>query len=143
MKKPFQILLIEDNPADVYLLRMALTNARLSFELKVIDDGALALAYVQRHGEDPSSPIPDLAVLDLNLPKIEGLQILQAIRSSLRFAEVPVVITTSSRSEEERARSVELGVKEFLTKPPDLESFLKMGTILKDILLVNSKCLER
>ncbi len=139
MSEPFQILLVEDNPADVYLLRMALTNAKLHFELNVIEDGALALDYVDRQGKNPSSRIPDLAVLDLNLPKIEGLEVLQAIRSNLRFAEVPVVITTSSSSARERARSMQLGVEQFLTKPPDLESFLKIGTILKDILMVKSK----
>lgn len=139
MIEPFQILLVEDNPADVYLLRMALTNAKLNFELNVIEDGALALDFVNRQGKDPSSRIPDLAVLDLNLPKIEGLEILQAMRSSLRFSEVPVVVTTSSSSEGERARSMRLGVEKFLTKPPDLERFLEMGTILKDILMVKSR----
>ena len=139
MNEPFKILLVEDNPADVYLLRMALTNAQLNFELNVIEDGALALDYVDRQGKNPTSRIPDLAVLDLNLPKIEGLEVLQVMRSNLRFAEVPVVVTTSSSSAGERARSMQLGVEQFLTKPPDLEGFLRMGTILKEILMDKSK----
>lgn len=136
---PFQILLVEDNPADVYLFRMALTKAMLEFQLNVIEDGALAIEYIQQHEKDFERRIPDLAVLDLNLPKIEGLKILEALRKSQRLSMVPVVITTSSSTEVERSKSQRLGVEKFLTKPPDLEGFLELGTILKNILLETRK----
>lgn len=136
---PFQILLVEDNPADVYLFRMALTKAMLEFQLNVIEDGALAIEYIQQHEKDFERRIPDLAVLDLNLPKIEGLKILEALRKSQRLSMVPVVITTSSSTEVERSKSQRLGVEKFLTKPADLEGFLEMGTILKDILVETRK----
>ena len=136
-EEPFQILLVEDNPADVYLFRMALTDAQFNFHLNVIEDGALAMDYIQKHGQDPESQVPDLAVLDLNLPKIEGLIVLEALRKSQRLARVPVVVTTSSSTDVERSKSQHLGVEKFLTKPPDLQGFLELGTILKDILVEN------
>ena len=134
---PFQILLVEDNPADVYLFRMALTKAMFDFHLKVIEDGALAIDYIHQHDKDFETRIPDLAVLDLNLPKIEGLKVLEAMRKSRRLSMVPVVVTTSSSTETERSKSQLLGVEKFLTKPADLEGFLDLGTILKNILVKN------
>jgi CheY-like chemotaxis protein len=135
----FQILLLEDNPSDAYLFRMALTKAELNFELIVVEDGADALSYIRQEGRYASSPLPDLAVFDLNVPKSGGLQVLQEVRKSERFASMPVVITTSSNSAVERAAAEGLGVERFLTKPMDLDAFLLIGVVLKDVLLEREK----
>jgi CheY-like chemotaxis protein len=130
-----RILLVEDNPADVYLFRLALDAAGLNYELTVIADGAEALAFVQGEGKHASNPPPDLVVLDINLPKSDGIQVLRAIRRNERFANIPVVITSSSPSLPPRAAAEQLDFARYIRKPPDLEDFLRIGEVLKDVLL--------
>lgn len=130
-----QILVVEDNPADVELLRRALSSAKLDYELTVLDDGAEALAYVRQQGDYSAVNAPDLAVLDMNLPKHDGLEVLTAMRASPKFTEVPVAILSSSSSPRERARMEKLNLGRYLTKPPELEAFLKIGDTLKELLL--------
>src|SRR3954447_11188821 len=109
-----QILLVEDNPADVGLMQLSLKEACLECDLTILEDGAEALAFLNR-GHDPSHfALPDLAILDLNLPKVGGLEVLQAIRANPFFTRMPVVILSSSSSPRERARVEECGVELFL-----------------------------
>jgi CheY-like chemotaxis protein len=131
----FHILLVEDNAADIYLLRQALQSAGLTVELTVIEDGAEALAFARGQGKYGAVRIPDLAVLDLNLPKNGGTAVLEAMRQNQDLAHVPVAIMSSTASPREEARTKELGVKRFITKPPDLEEFLQIGQVLKEMLL--------
>jgi CheY-like chemotaxis protein len=131
----FRILLVEDNAGDVYLFQKALEQAQLLFELITIRDGARALALVRREGNYANSLAPDLAVLDLNLPKNGGLQVLRAIRESRDLAKVPVVVVSSSASPEDLAKTQILGVERYITKPPDLDAFLQTGQIFREILM--------
>jgi CheY-like chemotaxis protein len=133
--EPVRILVVEDNTADVYLLRKALLGAGLNFELTVIEDGGRAIAFVGGEGEYAGSPVPDLVVLDLNLPKNDGIQVLEAIRATKRFSNVPVVVTSSSPSPPARLKDEHLQIVRYIMKPPDLEDFLQIGTALKGILL--------
>jgi two-component system, chemotaxis family, response regulator Rcp1 len=133
--RPVRILLVEDNAGDVYLFRKALENATLNFELNVIEDGAEALAFARQEGKYAGSPVPDLALLDLNLPKNRGVEVLKAMRHNSHFSKVPVVITSTSATPRERAESEQLGVERYIVKPPDLEDFLQIGTLVKEILL--------
>ena len=126
------ILLVEDNPADVGLFRLALKDAELDCDLTVLEDGAAALSLI-RH-PDTGARIPDLTVLDLNLPKNGGLEVLEAIRANSVFVNMRVAILSSSSSPRERARIEEFGVDRFITKPLDLDGFLGIGSILKDLL---------
>ena len=132
--EPFRILLVEDNDADVYLMRKALESAALQFELIVIDDGAEALAYVRNEGRYSNEARPDAALLDLNFPKSEGAEVLRALRQNERFSAVPVVILTSSASPAEQRSIEQLGVQRFVTKPPDLREFLQIGHVVADLL---------
>ena len=91
-----RVLLVEDNPGDVDLLRLAFSNAALDCELTVLDDGGEALAFVRQDGKYAGVPIPDLAILDLNVPKNDGLEILAAMRANPKFAELPVAVLSSS-----------------------------------------------
>ena len=126
--------MVEDNPADVQLLKWALERAELNCELIVIDDGSAALEFVQQRGRYAAVAVPHLALLDLNLPKYDGIEILQALRSNPAFADVPVAILSSSSSPRERAKLDTFGVARYITKPADLEQFLAIGFILKDLL---------
>ncbi len=125
-----RILLVEDNPGDVALVRLALDAAGLNYDATVIDDGADALAYVD--GQD--TPTPDLVILDLNIPRRDGLEVLEALRSVSAFAAVPVVILTSSSSPREREKLEAFGIYRYITKPTDFDEFMSIGLILKDIL---------
>jgi len=129
------ILLVGDNSADVYLFRKALATARLEFELTVLEDGGQAMAYIRGTGDYAGSPLPDLAVIDLSLPKNDGIQILEALRATARFADVPVVISSSSSAPPPRLDLKRLNVSRYISKPPDLEGFLDIGLVLKNILL--------
>jgi CheY-like chemotaxis protein len=126
-----RILLIEDNPTDVELVRRAIGVAGLACDLTVLEDGAEALALLRR--PDNESAIPDLVVLDLNLPKHDGVEVLQAMRATTTFTGVPVAILSSSSSPRERAKIEQFRVSRFITKPPDLDQFMKIGFILKEL----------
>jgi CheY-like chemotaxis protein len=129
-----RILLVEDNDGDVYLFRKALTTAGLDFELTVIKDGGRAKAYVRGEGEFAGRPVPDLAILDLSLPKDDGLEVLEAIRQSEPFANMPIVIASSSPHPPARLEQSGLSVARYITKPLDLEEFMGIGEIVKEIL---------
>ncbi|MDZ4799112.1 MAG: response regulator [Bryobacteraceae bacterium] len=127
-----KIFLAEDNPADVYLLRQALgVQTGSEIELLVAQDGEEAMEYVNRKGRFCGLPRPDLIVLDLNLPKTDGSDILRAVRESNELREVPVVILTSSDSPRDRATAERLGADGYITKPSDLDAFLSLGSILR------------
>jgi CheY-like chemotaxis protein len=132
-KGKVRILVIEDNPADVDLLRRAFRSADLDCELILLEDGAEALEYVRRLEAGLEGVVPDLAVLDLNLPKNDGIEVLQAMRASRGFAKVPVAILSSSASARERAKISQFGIGRYLTKPPDLDEFLRLGVVLKEL----------
>jgi CheY-like chemotaxis protein len=125
-----RILLAEDNPADVYLLREALDRTEeRHIELIVARDGEQAMTYVAGKSALPASAL-DLVVLDLNLPKSDGSEILRAIRRDDRMDSVPVVILTTSDSPQDRAEAERLGADRYITKPCDLDAFLSLGVEL-------------
>ena len=130
-----QILLVEDNPADVELLRWALKNADVAFELTVLEDGGEGLAYAQQRGKYAAAAAPDLAILDLNLPKNDGIEVLEALRANPVFARIPVAILSSSSSPRERARMASFQIRRYITKPPDLDEYMKVGEIVKQLLV--------
>ncbi len=127
----YKVLVVEDNPNDVALLRLALDEAHVDYDLTVIEDGGDALSFVRRAGSDA---IPDLAVLDLNLPKRDGIEVLQGMRSNPAFSSVPVAILSSSSAPRDRSRLQTFGVRRYLVKPPDYDEFLKLGQQLKELL---------
>ncbi len=130
----FRIMLVEDNPGDVYLLKLALKNAGIECELTAFTDGAEALKFVLSQGEDAARLLPHLAVLDMNLPKKSGTEVLEAMRRGEEFAKVPVVMMSSSASPHDQAKTKQFGGTWYLTKPGDLEGYLKIGETLKEIL---------
>ncbi len=133
-----RILLVEDNPGDVYLLRKALEAADVHMELMVIADGAEAISCVAGRGKYAGLPPPALAVLDLNLPKHGGVEVLKAIRENAAWADLPVVVFSSSPSPRDEAEAQAIGVQRYIRKALDLDSFMETGRILKDVLDQNA-----
>lgn len=127
---PVRILLGEDNPADVYLIRQALEENGISYNLQVAVHGGELIEVMARQ----PAKIPDLIVLDLNLPRHEGLEILKMIRSSSDFSRVPVVILTSSDSPKDRVAASALGADCYIRKPSGLEEFMAIGQTFKELL---------
>ena len=114
------ILLIEDNPSDVDLTRRALERSRIANDLVVAEDGEAALEYLRR---EDLYELPALALLDLNLPKLSGLEVLRQIRADARTRRLPVVILTSSNEEQDLAAGYDLGVNSYIRKPVDFKQF--------------------
>ncbi len=129
-----RVLVVEDNPADVELLRYALSSADIHCDLTVIDNGSEALAFFQRRGPYSEAPAPDLAILDLNLPRYDGIEILEAMRANRAFAEVPVAVLSSSSSPRDRAKIEAFHIGRYITKPPNLDEYLRIGQIVKQLL---------
>jgi two-component system, chemotaxis family, response regulator Rcp1 len=130
-----RILVIEDNPSDVFLLDRALKKQNLRFELIHLPDGEEALAFVRRQEAYHEAAIPDLILLDLNLPKCTGEEISREIRASKHLASVPVCVWSSSRSRLDQSLLQGLGVVRFITKPSGLDQFMEIGRIIKDLLV--------
>lgn len=126
-----RILVVEDNPMDVELLRWALDTASVSCELTVIKDGGDAIEFAHQKGRYAAARTPDLAILDLNLPRNDGIEVLQAMRSNPLFARVPVLILSTSLTPRERAKTQVFGVGRYMTKPSDLDEYMKLGEIVK------------
>jgi two-component system, chemotaxis family, response regulator Rcp1 len=128
--RPVEILLVEDNPGDVRLTMEGLTNSRVRNNLHVVRDGVEAMAFLHREGQHAGAVRPDLILLDLNLPRMDGREVLSAIKSDARFKTIPVVVLTTSGAEQDVRRSYELQANCYITKPADLEQFL---TVVKSI----------
>ena len=121
-----KILLVEDNLADVELTREALTEIESPAHLSVVRDGAAALAFLHRQPPYPEAPRPDLILLDLNLPKKTGHEVLAAIRGHETLRGIPVIILTTSEAESDILQSYTAGANCYITKPPDLDGFFAM-----------------
>jgi two-component system, chemotaxis family, response regulator Rcp1 len=122
--RPIEILLVEDNPADVRLTREALTEGKVRNNLHVAADGVTALDFLRRQGPHAGAPRPDLVLLDLNLPKKNGREILAEIKQDEDLRRIPVVVLTTSEDEEDILRSYQLHANCYVTKPVGLEQFL-------------------
>ena len=129
-----RILVIEDNASDVFLLERALNQHDLRFELVHLLNGGEALAFIRRQGTYASAAIPSLILVDLNLSKYTGEDILREIRSTSHLGGVPVCVWSSSRSRRDEALLKELGVAQFITKPSGLDQFMEIGKTIKDLL---------
>lgn len=125
------ILLVEDDPGDVFLIREALKNSSLEFDLHIADNGEKALDYLYRRASFAAVARPDLIVLDLNLPRINGLEVLRDIKSVPELSTIPVIVLTTSKNEADATLCRELGASDFLSKPPSFEEFLEVGKLIE------------
>lgn len=132
MKTPMQIVLVEDNEGDVFLVRRALNRTAVPYELRLARNGEDALRIVEENGE---GQFPDIFILDLNLPRFSGGEVLARIRANRAFDATPVIILTSSDSSQDRVRSLELGADRYFCKPTDLNAFMSLGPIIQEIVV--------
>jgi len=124
--EPIEVLLVEDSPGDVRLMREAFKDAKAHINLHVASDGAEAMEYMGREGKHANAPRPDLILLDLNLPKKDGREVLAELKESPALKSIPVVILTTSASETDIHGSYQHHANCYITKPVDLEGFLKV-----------------
>lgn len=132
---PVEILLVEDNPGDVRLTKEALRDARVRNNLHVAKDGVEAMAFLRREGPHAKAPRPDLVLLDLNLPKRNGREVLADIKGDAGLQHIPVVILTTSQAEQDILASYRLRANAYVTKPVDLEQFLKVVSSIEEFWL--------
>jgi len=128
--KPIEILLVEDNPGDVRLLQEAFRDSKVSNDMAVAGDGLEAIAYLRQEGEHAAAPRPDLILLDLNLPRMNGFEVLDAIKDDPELKRIPVVVLTTSQAEKDIIQSYNLHANAYVNKPVDLEQFI---TVIKSI----------
>jgi CheY-like chemotaxis protein len=131
--KPF-LVLAEDNPADVFLVGRAIEASKVPVNLMVFEDGEAALEYLEKVESDPTMSCPRLLLLDLNLPRQSGTDVLRRARASKRFKNVPVVIFTSSDAPKDRETAARLGADRYFLKPTYYEDFLKLGGVINELL---------
>ena len=133
MTQPIHVFLAEDNSADVCLVHEALKHHKLAYQLHVTSDCEQATRFLDKLGSGGDAPCPNVALLDLNLPKGSGHELLKAVRSHPLCAHIPVVIVTSSDAPVDRKRATELGASRYFRKPPDLDEFMALGGIVKEL----------
>ena len=125
-RSPVEILLVEDNPGDERLTREALREGKVYHNLHWVKDGVEAMAFLRRQGKYADVPRPDIVLLDLNLPKKDGREVLEEIKADKKLMRIPVVILTTSQAEEDVLRTYALHANCYVTKPVDLEQFIKV-----------------
>jgi len=126
------VLLVEDDPGDVLMTREAFADYKLRNQLHVVDDGVQALEFLRQEGDFAEAPRPDIVLLDLNLPRMDGREVLAAIKSDPELASIPVVVLTTSEAEEDVVRSYSLHANAYVTKPVDFERFIDVVRQIDD-----------
>jgi CheY-like chemotaxis protein len=124
--KVIDVLLVEDDPGDVLMTREAFEDNKVANRLQVVADGVSALAFLRKEGEHADAPTPDLVLLDLNLPRMDGREVLEAMKSDEKLRSIPVVVLTTSEAEEDVVRSYSLHANAYVTKPVDFERFIEV-----------------
>ena len=140
---PVEILLVEDNPADVRLTTEAFKEERFLNNLNIVTDGVEAMAYLRRAGKYAKAVRPDLILLDLNLPKKDGREVLKEIKEDEALKSIPVVVLTVSKAEEDILRSYKLHANCYITKPIDLKQFITVARSIQDFWLTIVKLPNR
>jgi chemotaxis family two-component system response regulator Rcp1 len=127
-----EVLLVEDNPGDVRLTKEALKEGRLLNKINVVGDGMEAMAYLRREGNYADAVVPDLILLDLNLPKKDGREVLAEIKADPKLRRIPVVVLTTSSAEEDILKTYDLHANCYVTKPVDLDQFIHVVKSIED-----------
>ncbi|MFE6969850.1 response regulator [Isoptericola sp. NPDC057653] len=127
-----EVLLVEDDPGDVLMTREAFEEHKVVNRLSVVADGVSAMAYLRKEGEHADAATPDLILLDLNLPRMDGREVLAAVKADERLKHIPVVVLTTSEAEEDVLRSYSLHANAYVTKPVDFDRFIQVVRQIDD-----------
>lgn len=133
--KPIEILLVEDNPADIRLTQEIFKDCRILNNLHVAKNGIEALDFLRKQGNFKDTPMPDLILLDLNLPKKDGREVLAEIKNDTELRSIPVIVLTTSEAEQDIVKSYNLGANCYITKPVDLNQFIRVVHSIEDFWL--------
>jgi len=133
--KQVEILLVEDNPGDRRLAVEVFKDCKICNRIHIVNDGVEAMAFLRREGSFAANPRPDLVLLDLNLPRKDGREVLAEIKGDPELKNIPVVIMTTSEAEQDILRSYDLGANCYITKPIDLEQFIRVVRLIEDFWL--------
>src|SRR3954463_2161277 len=128
------VLMVEDNPADIHLLQFALRESGLDCDIEVLHDGLEALAWVRRHRDGAGTALPHIAILDLNLPKHDGIEVLEAMQHSPRLNALPVLVLSSSASPRDVARVTAFPNTAYRTKPSTLEEYADVARVIAEMM---------
>jgi CheY-like chemotaxis protein len=131
-QREIEVLLVEDDPGDVLMTREAFHDYKIHNQLHVVNDGEQAMAFLRQEGDYAGRPRPDLVLLDLNLPRMDGRQVLHAIKSDPELSSIPVVVLTTSEAEDDVLRSYSLHANAYVTKPVDFERFIDVVRQIDD-----------
>lgn len=131
-QKPIDVLLVEDDPGDVLMTREAFEENKVANRLAVVNDGASAMEYLRKEGQYADAPTPDMVLLDLNLPRMDGREVLAAMKSDESLRSIPVVVLTTSEAEEDVLRSYSLHANAYVTKPVDFQRFIDVVRQIDD-----------
>jgi CheY-like chemotaxis protein len=142
LRARFNILLAEDNPADITLVRRALKSHGVDCELHVIQDGAEAIQWITNLDQAPNAPVLDMMLLDMHLPKHDGPEILRCLRSTENYAQTPVIVMTSQDSKAVAGQASRNAAMCYFRKPSSLDEFMELGAIVKTLLSSNTDCTE-
>lgn len=123
---PIEILLVEDNPGDAQLTQIAVEDSKMSIKLNVVEDGVEAMNFLQKQGKYAKVPCPDLILLDLNLPRKDGREVLAEIKNDDILKRIPVVVLTTSQAEDDILKAYDLSANCYITKPVDFDQFVKI-----------------
>ena len=134
--RPIEILLVEDSPSDTDLTLEALKDFKVRNHVSVVDDGVLALQFLRREGPYADAPRPDLIMLDLNLPRKDGREVLAVIKTDDNLKTIPVVVLTTSRADQDILRAYQLNANCYITKPVDFNQFLEVVRSIETFWLV-------
>jgi CheY-like chemotaxis protein len=127
-----EVLLVEDDPGDVLMTREAFAEHKVANQLSVVSDGVSAMEFLRKSGEHAGAPTPDLILLDLNLPRMDGREVLAAVKQDDVLRHIPVVVLTTSEAEEDVLRSYSLHANAYVTKPVDFERFIEVVRQIDD-----------
>ena len=133
--QPVEILLVEDNPGDVRLMTETFREGKINNRISVVEDGVEAVAWLRREGKYASAPRPDIVLLDLSLPRKNGLEVLAEIKEDANLKRIPVVMITSSHAEQDVLQAYNNHANSYLTKPVDLDQFMKVVRLVEEFWL--------
>lgn len=131
-QRAIDVLLVEDDPGDVLMTQEAFEENKVANRLAVVSDGASAMAFLRKEGEHADAPTPDLVLLDLNLPRMDGREVLAEMKSDPELRRIPVVVLTTSEAEEDVLRSYSLHANAYVTKPVDFQRFIEVVRQIDD-----------
>jgi CheY-like chemotaxis protein len=130
--RPIEILMVEDNPGDVRLTQEALKEYKIMNNLQIVEDGEQAMKFLRQQDPFQDAPRPDLILLDLNLPRMDGREVLQEIKNDPELKRIPTVVLTSSEAEEDILQSYDLHANSYITKPVDFDQFAKVIKVIEE-----------